>query len=677
MSVVNESSDAWSERATHVYEFGPFVLDKSRRLLLKESKPVTLSPKTYDTLVVLVESRGRFLSKEELMGSLWPDSFVEESNLTQQISMLRKALGESAGEDRYVITVPGRGYRFVAYVSLSLSKTANGHGPLAMPRRGSAAIKIPDDRPERRKIKGAKVVPLSRIGVRGYKMPESWSRFLQRRTAVLIFLIIFIIIFISGTVYWLTQPRSARAKLTHHPRTIAILPFRNLKHDAENDFLGFSLADAVITKLNYISALTVRPSSSVERYRDQPIDPKQVSMELNVDTLLTGSFIRESDDLRITAELIDVHTDLILWKDAIDLKYEKLLTVQDRVAQCIVDGLELKLSPREAVELRSDQLHDPLAYEYYLRGVDLYSRGDYAMAIKMLEKSAALGPKYALTLAQLGRAYNAAASFQLGGREQYEKAQAAYQKALSLQPEQVDTRVYMANMFTDTGRVEEAVPLLRQALRVSPNHAEAHWELGYAYRFGGALEESITEAEEARKLDPSVKLTSSALNGYLYSGQYDSFLDSLPSLDDSALIIFYRGFAEYHLRNWKQAVIHFDHAFEIDSSLLHAQIGKALKHGIKQQRSLGLEILRKAESKINERQVGDPEAIYKVAQAYASLGEKASALRVFRRSVEKGFFPYPYFKSDPLLNDLRNETEFKSIMALAQRRYEGFRKSFF
>ena len=98
------------------YEFGPFVLDTVQHALLKEGKPVDITPKTYDTLLVLVENSGRMLSKEELMQTLWPDSFVEESNLTQQVSMIRRALGESAREGHYIVTVPGRGYRFHADV---------------------------------------------------------------------------------------------------------------------------------------------------------------------------------------------------------------------------------------------------------------------------------------------------------------------------------------------------------------------------------------------------------------------------------------------------------------------------------------------------------------------------------------------------------------------------------
>jgi len=111
---------------SQLYEFGPFVLDTVQHLLLKGEEPVTLTPKTYDALLVLVRNSGRMLSKEELMGALWPDSFVEESNLTQQVSMIRKALGESPGEHRYIVTVPGRGYRFAAQVKARFSEKTSG-----------------------------------------------------------------------------------------------------------------------------------------------------------------------------------------------------------------------------------------------------------------------------------------------------------------------------------------------------------------------------------------------------------------------------------------------------------------------------------------------------------------------------------------------------------------------
>ena len=120
-------------KSGHLYEFGPFVLDTAQHLLLRQGNPVPLTPKTYDLLLVLVTNSGRMLLKDELMKTLWPDSFVEESNLTQQISAVRKALGETAGEDRYIVTVPGKGYRFAAAVNEPVVKDGTVTRQLAAP----------------------------------------------------------------------------------------------------------------------------------------------------------------------------------------------------------------------------------------------------------------------------------------------------------------------------------------------------------------------------------------------------------------------------------------------------------------------------------------------------------------------------------------------------------------
>ena len=128
-------------------------------------------------------------------------------------------------------------------------------------------------------------------------------------------------------------------------RTLAILPFQNLKPDPTTDFLGFSLADALTTKLAYVNSLSVRPSSAVDKYRNQAVDPRKAGAELQVDTLLTGSYVKDGDELRITTQLVDIKANRVVWRDTLDLNYDKLLTVQDRVTQEIVNGLALNLSP--------------------------------------------------------------------------------------------------------------------------------------------------------------------------------------------------------------------------------------------------------------------------------------------------------------------------------------------
>jgi serine/threonine protein kinase/TolB-like protein/Tfp pilus assembly protein PilF len=485
---------------------------------------------------------------------------------------------------------------------------------------------------------------------------------------------IFLLLSLAGG-YWLRR-KPVASHDRGRARSLAVLPFRNLKPDPATDFLGFSLADAIITKLGYVSALTLRPSSAVDTYRNKAVDPRVVARDLKVDTLLTGTFVRDGEDLRITTQLIDARADKILWRDAIDVKYDKLPTLQHQLSQQIINGLELNLSPAESEHLKSDKPVDPLAYEYYLRGVDLYSLNDFAAAVKALEKAIEIQSDYAPMWAELGRAYTTTASLHSGGGILYRKAQKAYERALLLNPSLVEPRIYMGNLLTDTGRVEQAVPLLRAAIQAHPSSAEAHWELGYAYRFGGMLPESIAEAEQARGFDPEVKINSSALNSYLYLGQYDRFLQSLPA-NNSAYILFYRGFAEYHEKKLQQAAEDFDSAYELDPTLIPAQVGKALSYSLAHQNTRGSDLLRKVEQTIQERGVADAELLYKVAEAYAVLGDRESALRMLQRSIDGGFFCYPYFLRDPLLEGLRNLPALQRQMQAARYRHEEFRKKFF
>jgi len=606
--------------------------------------------------VVLVQNGSRLTTKEELMRKVWPDSFVEDANLTVNMSALRKQLGETPAGEAYIQTVPRKGYRFVVPVT-------------ELP---DESVVDPSQPPALESKFLTRDLPIS-----GGPLPQRTEEDVGSRFRLNPLILSLIVVVLAGLGLVAYHSKTPVARHPHPPGRLAILPFQNLHQDTNTDFLGFSLADAVITKLGYVSELSVRPSYAVQKYKSQPIDIPRVAADLNVSTLLTGTFLREGDDIRITCQLIDVKSESLLWKGAFDLKYDKLLTVQDKVANQIVQGLELTLSPSEAGRLRTEATVDPVAYEYFLRGVDLYAKDEFVMAAKMLEKSTELAPNYALSWANLGKTYAANASFQLGGAEHYRKAQAAFERALSLQPDELEARIYMANMFTDTGRVEQAVPLLREALKTNPNQAEIHWELGYAYRFAGMLAESIAESERARQIDPGVKLTSSAPNGYLYLGEYDRFIESLPQTYDVAFIVFYRGFGAYYKKDWDQAVKYFDRAFDIDRSVLQVQIGRAFASGIRHQPSEGIAILHALENTIGERGVVDPEAIYKIAQAYAALGDKASALRVLSRSVENGFFPYPYLVTDPLLDAIRSDLEFAKIMSIALRRHEAFKSRFF
>ena len=643
------------------YEFGAFRLEPSEHLLARNRQPIPLAPKAFDLLVFLVQNNGRLVTKDQIMQAIWPGSFVEEANLTVTISTLRKALGDKESGSQHIETVPKKGYRFVVPVREVDSGTAGTPQPEPTPQPPA-----PERPPPGTELQGSPV-PIT---------PPAATSARKRGRHYLALTALLALAVALGTAAYFQFRRLMPPTEAQPQHSLAILPLQNLAQDPNSDFLSFSLADALITKLDYVSSLSVRPSSAVEKYRGKIIDLKAVAAELKVDTLLTGGFLREGDDLRITYQLVDVQGEKLLGRGSIDLKYDNLLRVQDTVAAQIIRELQLKLSPAEADRIKPGTPVSPLAYEYYLRGVDLHGQHKFPMAIKMLEKSTEIDPNYALAWAYLGAAYTSDAAFELGGREQYRRAQAAYGRALAIDPLQLDARMFWANLLVDTGRVEEAVTLLREALRTNVNYAPLHWELGYAYRFAGMLNESIAECERALRLDASVKSNGSVLNAYLYRGEYARFLSSLPEDDDSAFILFYRGFGEYYQKDWNRAASDFDRAFELDSSL-YTRIGKTLSYAISHREPEGLEILHDLEKEIALRGVGDPEGIYKIAQSYAALGDTASALRVLRSSVEGGFFPYPYLVTDPLLEPLRKEAEFAQIVAVSRRRYQAFRERFF
>ncbi|MBX7222890.1 MAG: protein kinase [Blastocatellia bacterium] len=504
-------------------------------------------------------------------------------------------------------------------------------------------------------------------------LPPPTSSFSRLQRFALAAILLFVLV--SGGLGYVVFVRKGKPPEGLQGRTLAILPFHNLKPDPETNFLGFSLADAVITKLGYVRELTVRPSSAVDRYRNQMADPQKVGTELSVNTVLTGSYLKDGNDLRITAQLVDVEKNSILWRDTLDLKYEKLLTVQDRVAEEIVKGLKLNLSPTETAALRLDVPQNPAAYEYFLRGRDLIASTNYTAAIEMLEKSTELDPHYALAWAQLGRAYNANATRTFGGKEYYSRAQAAYDKALAINSENPEIRVYYAPLLTETNRVEEAIPLLRNVVKMAPNNARAHWELSYAYRYAGFLPESIAEGELAINIDP--RLRNAIYNYYLYDGQYEKFLKGLRDRTDAPIFVFYDGLANLYLKNRARAIISFDRAYQMDSQVVFAQIGKAISYGLEGNAKAGVELLRETEHQIAQRGVSDGETLYKAAQAYAVLNEKPSALRMLRLTIENGFFCVPYFENDELLNSIRNEAEFKSLLAKAKERHLDFKRRFF
>jgi DNA-binding winged helix-turn-helix (wHTH) protein/TolB-like protein/Flp pilus assembly protein TadD len=660
-----------------LFEFDEFRLDPSERILARQGKRIPLPPRAFDTLVLLVQRNGHILTKDELIGTLWPDTFVEENNLTQQISALRRALGSprhsaDSGKARskadgppsvdpappeYIETVPRLGYRFVSEVR-EVDEDAAGS-------RRSGGAEVVGSEPARMRI-----VPNEERGkteLPHEPPPAAVPTTARWRTKpVLLGAAAAALAIPVLALYRFGSPSRLSASHAGTP-TLAVLPLRNLRPGPETDFLSLALTDAIINRLGYASALNTVPLSTVAGYRSTDFDARRIARELNAQDVLTGSYVREGDDLRVTTELIRVGADAGLWRDNIELKYDKLLSVQDRVAISVIHSLGLELRPEEVERLNTGVPTNPAAYEYYLRGVDEGFRSNFKGAIEMLERSVALEPGDAMAWSELATSYLGYGDLQGGDSRSIEKGWRGFERALGLDPQNRMIVDLMAFHLLEHNRAQESVPLLRESLRRNPNDSFAHWYLSEAYRYGGALEQSVEEGELALRLNPNVA-RNLTFNTYLYMGLYRKFLDSLPPAEDNARTSFYRGLAYYYLRDSGRAMEEFDRAYALNSALSHARVGRALACVLRNQNDQGLSLMKDA-----ERSVGnDGEMSYKMAQAYAQLGDRQSALRLLRRAIELNFCPYSYFVSDPMLEPVRREPGYSEAMELAHQRQQAF-----
>jgi tetratricopeptide (TPR) repeat protein len=310
------------------------------------------------------------------------------------------------------------------------------------------------------------------------------------------------------------------------------------------------------------------------------------------------------------------------------------MAVQERVAAQVLSALHVTLSSDEQERWESNRPRDPVAYDFFLRGRDYYEASRFTHGIEFFEKSVARDPRFARAWTFLGSAYALNASLRMGGREQYGKARAAYHKAIELDPTDPSPRVYMTEILIETNRVEEAVQLLRDILQQHTRDPQVFWTLGYAYRYAGMLEESVIARERAGAIDPLFLARKGVFLTYLYQREYAKFLRSYTADDRSAYQVFYAGFARYHLKDYATASRDFDRAYELDSSLMQARVGKALSYAIKGQRAAARQLLETTDREIEAREVSDAEGLYKLAQVSAVLHDAPAALRVLRKSIE-------------------------------------------
>jgi len=456
-------------------------------------------------------------------------------------------------------------------------------------------------------------------------------------------------------------------------KSVAIMPFKNLGNDAETSFYEFSLADAVITELARVRALVVRPSSVIVKYQGQQYDPGDVGRELDVDAILTASFLRAKDHLRVTVQLLDVRTSEILWGDRIDADASDIIAVQDRIVQQIVDGLRVELSPDEKVELAKGSTTDAAASEEYLRGrhclgqfiYHSISRADLDSAINHFERATELDPNFALAHSGLGSCYVNRVLKGLGEANDYDKAQNAFNKALALDPKLLEARMHMIFIYITNGQKQKARQegeLLREEY---PNDVGVHFARGYLARLDGDYERALRSFDRMVRLNPNERVVTSFHRAriFMYQQRYE---DALHELDQGAEIepdhpllqtfrgrvLYYRGEVDAATRILEQVLERhpkMDGIRPILATCLSAQGKHELAN-------------KQLTERVKIAAAADHDIAYWLASAYLLQGRQVLALTWLQKAIDLGNENYLWFESDPNWSDLHDDLRYKEMM---------------
>ena len=626
-----------NELQSQIYAFGDFYINAAQRLLVRSEsdEPVALTPKVFDTLFYLVQNNQRVIEKDELMREIWADTIVEENNLNKNISILRRVLGDNKTEHRYIVTIPGRGYKFVAPVQISNSKlqTPDSADP-------------PPEPPENRPIQN----PKSKIQNRAW--------FVSSAALILLAMVA------AGFYLWRGNEKSPGASV----RTVAVLPFKTLVSENRNEALELGMADTLINKISSSEEIIVRPLSSVRRFNSLEQDVLQAGRELGADSVLDGTIQTSGDRIRIAARLVRTSDGKQLWAETFDEKFTDIFAVQDSISQKVLTALTLRLNSAAQKRLTKHDTENVEAYQLYMKGRFHASRlilPEASKGVEYYSQAIALDPNYALAYVGIAQAY---IGFSLSGdvpaKEAMPKAKAAALKAVELAPDLPESQVAAGFLaFWYDWDWNEAEKRYRRALELDPNNAPAHFFYAHLNSNLGNHAAALTMARRARELDPLSLITNSLEGQFLfYAGQPDEAVSRLnktleldPNFWHSHLIL-----AGVYTENgtFAEAVAEAEKAARLsggNSQAVAVKCNALAKSGDTAQARLVLEQLQKYST---EKHV----PAYNFAIVYNALGETETALDYLEKAYADKNVLMVFLKVEPKWQNLRAEPRFQELM---------------
>ncbi len=651
-------------QSKQIYEFGPFHLDPAERILSREGRMVSLTPKAFETLAVLVENNGHLVGKEELIQRVWPDTIVEESNLNNIIYMLRKALADDFSEHKYIETISKRGYRFVAEVRLAAERE-----------------KTPDNVAASFALTPSDELALSSASTVSTSLPHPLSqsgRLFGRPRLTLAIGVLAIGLAVGIFSLWRAKWFEVAAPAAASPpvRSVAVLPFRVLSNEKDDEYLSLGLADVLITSLSHTRQIIVRQTSAVSKYLKSDKDPLEAGREQGVEAVLDGQVQRIGERVRVTARLVRTSDGVSLWAGRFDEQFTHIFNVEDAIAEKVAQAMIRTMTggdQQKHLTRRYTENND--AYQAYLKGRYFWNKRtvtSFRSAVAHFQQAIELDPNYALAYVGLADTYTLLSFFTIAApKDAFPKAKEAAERALAIDPT-------LAEAYVALGQVKSvyewdwlgAEQQFQKGIALNGNDPNLHHWRSLNLMAMGRLEQARTAMQRALELDPLLLIANVNLGRIdYYAGRYDPAIEQFRRANELDA-----NFARAHLRlgmayvqvgRYDEALAEYRKTREVsgDTPQISAHIAHAL--AVSGKKSEARALLADFNQRVT-RQYIPP---YSIALVHIGLGETEAAFAWLEKAFADHSSEMIYFKIEPMLAPLRSDSRYQDIlrrMGLAQ-----------
>lgn len=628
------------------YEFGEYRLDEAEGRLIRNGREILLTPTLFEILLALVENSQHILKKDQLIERVWPERFVEEGNLTRNISTLRRILEDDAQNPRYIETIPRRGYRFVAAVKLrsavgkpslcdgerSLSPVAGGDRNLSDASHGGWLGRVPNRLPRR---------GLLALGA---------------------FLLVALLVFVRVNI----DPVQQLAAPSPVIESLVVLPLENLSGDPTQEYLADGMTEILISDLAKISALKVISRTSAMHYRGTRMRVPEIAQELGVQAVVEGSVMQSDGRVRITVQLIEAATDRHLWAESYERDLVDLFLLQSEVARAIARKIEIEVTEEESHRLAAVSPVDPQIHEAYLKGLffkNKQTEESLNVAIEYFERALEKDPDFALAYAAMADSYLILATWHGPHEELWPKARAAAKRALEIDDTVAEAHVVQGGVFLchDFDPVAAEMKYIR-ALHLEPGNALAYRRHSYSLAAQGRSEESLAAGRRAVDLDPVSLVNNTMLGSSLYlARRYDEALEQLqgslmldPNFPSARR---YLGFVYLQKGMKEEAIVELENALTLGGGQgILGELGYV--YAVSGQTNEALQQLKALQKLAKEGRA----SAFGLALVHHGLGNRDEALAWLKAAYDERDYRLVLLKVDPVWDGLRLDPRFRQLL---------------